>query len=108
MNLHLRLKVDGNILVVYNMGTTDHPIGELFHKVNDGKYHVIRFTREGPNATIQVDNLPMRRKNPTGQSNRFFLFSYAQMGCKIVNIMNTSHTKSNQHSRHIFHGEFPS
>ncbi|XP_064621737.1 neurexin 1-like isoform X2 [Lineus longissimus] len=64
--------VNGNILVVYNMGTTDHPIGELFHKVNDGKYHVIRFTREGPNATIQVDNLPVRRKNPTGRQLNIF------------------------------------
>ena len=52
--------------MVYNMGTTGHPIGELFEKVNDGKYHVVRFTRDGPNATIQVDNLAVQTKNPIG------------------------------------------
>ncbi|XP_050406301.1 neurexin-3 isoform X2 [Patella vulgata] len=59
--------VNGNIFVVYNMGTADHPIGELFKPVNDGKYHVVRFTRSGPNATIQVDDLIMQTKNPRGQ-----------------------------------------
>ena len=55
------------MFVVYNMGTMDHPIGELFEKVNDGKYHVVRFTRDGPNSTIQVDDLAVQTKNPTGR-----------------------------------------
>ena len=55
------------MFVVYNMGTMDHPIGELFEKVNDGKYHVVRFTRDGPNSTIQVDDLAIQTKNPTGR-----------------------------------------
>ncbi|XP_067682449.1 neurexin 1-like isoform X4 [Haliotis asinina] len=58
--------VNGNVFVVYNMGTTDHPIGELFESVNDGKYHIVRFTRNGANSTIQVDNAMMQTKNPRG------------------------------------------
>ncbi|XP_074654685.1 neurexin-3-like [Tubulanus polymorphus] len=64
--------VSGEIFVTYNMGTNDHPIGEFFTKVDDGKYHVIRFTRSGPNATIQVDNLPVQTKHPTGRQLNIF------------------------------------
>ena len=53
------------------MGTTDHPIGELFEKVNDGKYHVVRFTRSGANSTIQVDGSTMQTKNPKGKIETF-------------------------------------
>lgn len=53
--------------MVYNMGTSDHPIGELFERVNDGKYHIVRFTRNGANSTIQVDNAMMQTKNPRGR-----------------------------------------
>ena len=49
------------------MGTMDHPIGALYEKVNDGKYHVVRFTRMGPNSTIQVDNKDMQTKHPKGR-----------------------------------------
>ncbi|XP_071518617.1 neurexin 1 isoform X3 [Panulirus ornatus] len=56
--------VDGNIFVVYNMGTEDHPIGEVMSKVNDGLYHVVRFIRSGPNATVQIDDYEVREKNP--------------------------------------------
>ncbi|GFW98112.1 neurexin-1 [Trichonephila clavipes] len=58
-------KVDGNIFMVYNMGTEDHPIGELSVNVNDHQYHVIRFTRSGPNSTIQIDDHNVRTKQPT-------------------------------------------
>jgi len=58
------------VLVVYNMGMMDHPIGALFEKVNDGRYHVVRFTREGPNSTIQVDDHPIQPKHPTGKPSR--------------------------------------
>ena len=54
------------MFVVYNMGTMDHPIGDLFEKVNDGLYHVVRFSRSGENSSIQVDDLPPQTKNPTG------------------------------------------
>nr|CAD7576700.1 unnamed protein product [Timema californicum] len=48
--------VEGNIFMVYNMGTNDHPIGEIGIKVNDNLFHVVRFTRSGANSTIQVDD----------------------------------------------------
>ncbi|KAK3867252.1 hypothetical protein Pcinc_027284 [Petrolisthes cinctipes] len=65
-NDYLELEiVDGNIFVVYNMGTEDHPIGEVLSKVNDGMYHVVRFIRSGPNATVQVDDYEMKEKNPS-------------------------------------------
>lgn len=59
--------MDGNVFVVYNMGTMDHPVGELFERVNDGQYHIVRFIRSGPNATIQVDNFNEVKKNPLGK-----------------------------------------
>lgn len=34
--------------------------------VNDGKYHVVRFTRNGGNATLQVDNWAINEHFPTG------------------------------------------
>ncbi|XP_066961792.1 neurexin 1 isoform X2 [Macrobrachium rosenbergii] len=57
--------VDGNIFMVYNMGTEDHPIGDVTTKVNDGLYHVVRFIRTGPNATIQIDDYKVFSKNPS-------------------------------------------
>ncbi|XP_067134301.1 neurexin 1-like isoform X3 [Centruroides vittatus] len=64
--------VDGNVFMVYNMGTEDHPIGELSVNVNDGQYHVIRFTRSGPNSTIQVDDHNVRIKHPKGRQLTIF------------------------------------
>ena len=60
------------------MGTMDHPIGELFEKVNDGQYHVVKFTRSGANSTIQVDDLTVMTKYPTG--NKCVIFSKAYFG----------------------------
>ena len=60
------LQVEGNIFVVYNMGQTDIPVAEPYHKVNDGKYHVIRFTRSGANATLQIDKWDRATKVPLG------------------------------------------
>ncbi|KTG00505.1 hypothetical protein cypCar_00046064, partial [Cyprinus carpio] len=37
--------------------------------VSDGKYHVVRFTRSGGNATLQVDNLPVLERFPSGSFN---------------------------------------
>lgn len=54
------------MLVVYNMGVIDHPIGELFERVNDSRYHVIRFQRSGANATIQLDSYAVQMKFPKG------------------------------------------
>jgi len=60
-------QVDGSLYVVYNMGLSSQPIGELEYKVNDGKYHVLRFTRRGQNASVQLDDKPPLFKHPPGQ-----------------------------------------
>ena len=49
------------------MGSTHLPIGELYERVNDGQLHVVRFTRSGPNSTIQLDDNIIQTKNPQGQ-----------------------------------------
>ena len=59
-------QVEGNIFMVYNMGTNDHPIGEINVKVNDNQYHVVRFTRSGANSTIQVDDYNVQTNHPAG------------------------------------------
>ncbi|XP_075221682.1 neurexin 1-like [Lycorma delicatula] len=58
--------VEGNIFMVYNMGTNDHPIGEISVKVSDNAYHVVRFTRSGANSTIQVDDYNVQTNHPAG------------------------------------------
>lgn len=50
------------------MGTMDHPIGQLFDRVDDGKYHVVRFYRNGANASIELDDTAPQYKNPSGMS----------------------------------------
>ncbi|XP_053541062.1 neurexin 1a isoform X5 [Ictalurus punctatus] len=64
---YLQLQIDkGNIRVVFNVGTDDINIEETSKFVNDGKYHIVRFTRSGGNATLQVDDLPVIERFPTG------------------------------------------
>ena len=58
--------MEGIVTAVYNMGKATHTISEPDHVVSDGLYHVIRFTRSGANATLQVDDWPRRHRNPTG------------------------------------------
>ncbi|XP_065332966.1 neurexin 1 isoform X3 [Cloeon dipterum] len=58
--------VEGNVFMVYNMGTNDHPIGEVGVKVNDNQYHVVRFTRSGANSTLQIDDYSVQTLNPGG------------------------------------------
>lgn len=60
-------QVEGNVFAVYNMGTNDHPIGEVGVKVNDNQYHVVRFTRTGPNSTLQVDDYNLQSNHPSGK-----------------------------------------
>lgn len=52
--------------MVYNLGTHDHPIGEISLKVNDNAYHVVRFKRSGSNATLQVDDYNVQSNHPSG------------------------------------------
>ncbi|XP_024659717.1 neurexin-2 isoform X1 [Maylandia zebra] len=64
---YLQLHIDqGNIGVIFNVGTDDITIDEPAVIVNDGKYHVVRFTRSGGNATLQVDNHPVIERYPPG------------------------------------------
>ncbi|XP_013124580.1 neurexin-1a isoform X4 [Oreochromis niloticus] len=65
----LKLHIDkGNIAVVFNVGTDDINIEETSKFVNDGKYHIVKFTRSGGNATLQVDDLPVIERYPTGNN----------------------------------------
>lgn len=56
----------GKIGVTFNVGTEDISVEESSTPVNDGKYHVVRFTRNGGNATLQVDNWSINEHCPTG------------------------------------------
>ncbi|XP_041122142.1 neurexin 3a isoform X17 [Polyodon spathula] len=62
LQLHIE---QGKIGVTFNIGTVDISIQETSTPVNDGKYHVVRFTRNGGNATLQVDNWPINEHYPT-------------------------------------------
>ncbi|XP_063730840.1 neurexin-1a-like isoform X5 [Eleginops maclovinus] len=65
----LKLHIEkGNIAVVFNVGTDDINIEETSKFVNDGKYHIVKFTRSGGNATLQVDDLPIIERYPTGNN----------------------------------------
>ncbi|KAM9364566.1 neurexin-1a-like isoform 22-T22 [Pholidichthys leucotaenia] len=69
----LKLHIDkGNIAVVFNVGTDDINIEETSKFVNDGKYHIVKFTRSGGNATLQVDDLPVIERYPTGRQLTIF------------------------------------
>lgn len=82
--------------MVYNMGTQDQPIGEIGSKVNDNAYHIIRFTRNGANSTLQLDDFNTHTIFPAGKktngrvilvfSNDFFLFfsNVYENSCVIV------------------------
>ncbi|XP_054861533.1 neurexin 3a isoform X2 [Amphiprion ocellaris] len=63
--LHIQ---QGKIGVTFNIGTVDIGVQESSTPVNDGKYHVVRFTRNGGNATLQVDNWSINEHFPTGNS----------------------------------------
>ncbi|XP_028845758.1 neurexin-1a-beta-like isoform X27 [Denticeps clupeoides] len=70
---YLKLHIEkGNIAVVFNVGTDDINIEERSKFVNDGKYHIVRFTRSGGNATLQVDDLPVIERYPTGRQLTIF------------------------------------
>jgi len=60
------VKVDGCVFAIYNVGMMDHAVGVQQQRVSDGVYHVARFTRDGPNSTLQIDHLPTQYKRPTG------------------------------------------
>lgn len=61
------LQDNGNIRVVFNVGTDDINIEESSRFVNDGRYHIVRFTRSGGNATLQLDDLQVIERFPSGR-----------------------------------------
>uniref|UniRef100_A0A087YLW3 Neurexin 2 n=1 Tax=Poecilia formosa TaxID=48698 RepID=A0A087YLW3_POEFO len=70
---YLQLHIDqGKVGVIFNVGTDDITIDEPAAIVNDGKYHVVRFTRSGGNATLQVDNHPVIERYPPGRQLTIF------------------------------------
>ncbi|KAJ7987511.1 hypothetical protein DPEC_G00327250 [Dallia pectoralis] len=70
---YLKLHIEkGKIAVVFNVGTDDINIEEASKFVNDGKYHIVKFTRSGGNATLQVDDLLVIERYPTGRQLTIF------------------------------------
>ncbi|XP_029568664.1 neurexin-3a-like [Salmo trutta] len=62
---YLMLHIEqGKIGVTFNIGTMDISVRENSTPVNDGLYHVVRFTRNGGNATLQVDNWSINEHFP--------------------------------------------
>ncbi|XP_028844333.1 neurexin 3a isoform X4 [Denticeps clupeoides] len=63
---YVMLHIDqGKVCVTYNIGRADIVVQESSMPVNDGKYHVVRFTRNGGNATLQVDNWAVNEHFPS-------------------------------------------
>nr|XP_057922929.1 neurexin-1-beta-like isoform X4 [Doryrhamphus excisus] len=70
---YLELHIErGRIGVIFNVGTDDITIEESAVMVSDGKYHVVRFTRSGGNATLQVDSQPVIERFPSGRQLTIF------------------------------------
>ncbi|XP_068089207.1 neurexin-1 isoform X19 [Hyperolius riggenbachi] len=69
LELHIH---QGKIGVKFNVGTDDISIEETNAIINDGKYHIVRFTRSGGNATLQVDNLQIIERFPAGRQLTIF------------------------------------
>ncbi|SPP88123.1 neurexin-1 isoform X3 [Drosophila guanche] len=75
--------VEGNIFMVYNIGSVDLPLGEIGTKVNDNSYHVVRFQRKGGNATLQLDDYNVQALTPQSHHSTVFnTMSNVQVGGK--------------------------
>ncbi|CAG0881458.1 unnamed protein product [Darwinula stevensoni] len=69
--LHLQI-VEGRVMLGYSLGKGVRTLGDHEGKVDDGEYHVVRVTRSGPNATLQVDDRPLVAEYPSGPHNEPF------------------------------------
>ncbi|KAK9391274.1 neurexin-2-beta-like [Crotalus adamanteus] len=85
---YLQLHIDqGTVGVIFNVGTDDIMIEESNAMVNDGKYHVVRFTRSGGNATLQVDNWPINERYPAvGGGGRQLSWPLGGISCPFQNL----------------------
>ena len=63
----LRCQSDGHVTVTYAVGGLNLSISEPLRLAADGRYHVVRFTRSGANATLQLDDLPTQTRNYSGR-----------------------------------------
>lgn len=52
--------------MIYNVGGGDQPLGDEAAKVDDGAYHVARFTRNGSRASLHLDNYAVNIRHPQG------------------------------------------
>uniref|UniRef100_A0A8C5QWF2 Neurexin 3 n=1 Tax=Leptobrachium leishanense TaxID=445787 RepID=A0A8C5QWF2_9ANUR len=65
LQLHIE---QGKVGVTFNIGNMDISIREESMPVNDGKYHMVRYTRNGGNATLQVDTWSINEHFPGGNT----------------------------------------
>ncbi|XP_061208258.1 neurexin-2-like isoform X9 [Neopsephotus bourkii] len=63
LQLHI---AEGAVGVLFNVGTEDIALEERAAPVSDGRFHVVRFTRSGGNATLQLDGGPLHERYPPG------------------------------------------
>jgi len=68
-----RCQIGGHVTVMYFVGGRNMSISEPLRLAADGMYHVVRFTRYGVNATLQLDDLPTQTRNYSGQCVRIVL-----------------------------------
>jgi len=54
------LKVDGQLVLSFDVGGGQQRVAETQHRLDDGRYHYVQFTRTGSTATLRVDNLSLR------------------------------------------------
>ncbi|XP_053613214.1 neurexin 1-like isoform X1 [Plodia interpunctella] len=74
--------IRGNLFMIYNVGGGDHPLGDEAARVDDGAYHVARFTRNGSRSALQLDNYAVNIRHPQGgtQSTVFNSMSTVTVG----------------------------
>lgn len=73
--------------MIFNVGTDDITIEESAVMVSDGKYHVVRFTRSGGNATLQVDNQPVIERFPSGRQQSHCSWVELNWNFKVINLL---------------------
>uniref|UniRef100_A0A8V5GBG3 Uncharacterized protein n=1 Tax=Melopsittacus undulatus TaxID=13146 RepID=A0A8V5GBG3_MELUD len=63
LQLHI---AQGAVGVLFNVGTEDIALEERAAPVSDGRFHVVRFTRSGGNASLQLDGGVLHERYPPG------------------------------------------
>lgn len=86
LTLPRTFQIESNIYMVYNMGSETLSISDLGERVDDGQYHVVRATRNGPNSTLQLDSRPVETKFPRGQSTlrRTYRLIFINLVCSLA------------------------